>query len=363
MKVLRVAVMLAVTLCVMCQTRALCAQDEVIYEQAEYLKVEDKVGQYIKGDNADTNLLGSLYKTIEKSQSGIKKAILGAVYDCLLILLTAIICSAAGSFYEESSGKRMINLAAAAAVSLICLGKFNSVIGIATGAIADFDGLIKSSLPAITSIMTVGGMPATAAMKQFGAMLFSQIFMEVTDKITLPLINAYIAVSIAGAVSDAFDFKTLGESIKSFAIWVIKVLMLAYTGYVIIQGSLSYASDSFAVKSLKFTLSSAVPVLGSILGDAAGAVLQSAVIIKNTLGVVGIISAIDLAILPVIEVGAIYIILKITSAVISPFAGKEICGLVSNLSSAFNILFIIMCSCAVICIVTFATAITAVSPI
>lgn len=363
MKVLRVTVMLIVLLCVMSHTHALCVQDEVIYEQAEYFSVEDRVGQYINGDSADTNLLGNLYKTVSNSKGGIKSAINGAVYDCLLILLTAIICSAAGSVYEESGGRKMINLAAASAIALICLGKFNSVIGLATGAIADFDGLLKSSLPAITSIMAVGGMPATAAMKQFGALFFSQIFMIVTNTITLPLINAYIAVNIASALSDAFDFKTLGDSIRSFAIWIIKVLMLTYTGYIVIQGSLSYASDSFAVKSLKFTLSSAVPVLGSILGDAAGAVMQSAVIIKNALGVIGIIAAIDLALMPVIEIGAVYVLLKITSAAISPFAGKKICDLVSGLSSAFNILFILICSCAVISIVTFATAITAVSPI
>lgn len=90
---------------------------------------------------------------------------------------------------------------------------------------------------------------------------------------------------------------------------------------------------------------------GKILGDAVDTVLGCGLILKNALGIVGVIIIIGICILPIIKLATFSIIYGILSSVIEPIADKKIVNLLDEMAGIFKLLLGVMCSVSVLLII------------
>ena len=132
--------------------------------------------------------------------------------------------------------------------------------------------------------------------------------------------------------------KKMRDAMKSVMVWVLKNILYIYTGYIGISGVVSGTTDAAALKAAKLTISSVVPVVGSILSDASEAILVSAGTVKNAAGIYGLFAVIALWIKPFLQIGVHYLLLKATGAVCSIFSTKEATDLIRDFSSALGLL-------------------------
>ena len=93
-----------------------------------------------------------------------------------------------------------------------------------------------------------------------------------------------------------------------------------------------------ALKAAKLTISGVVPVVGGILSDASEAVLVSAGVVKNAVGVYGLVAVAAIAMGPFLRIGVQYLLLKLTAAVCGVFGNKRTAELVGDFSTAMGIL-------------------------
>ena len=81
-----------------------------------------------------------------------------------------------------------------------------------------------------------------------------------------------------------------------------------------------------------------VPVVGGILSDASEAVLVSAGLVKNAVGIYGVLVIIALWIRPFIQIGMQYLLLKLTAGICGMFGTKAPVKLISCFSGAMGML-------------------------
>ena len=115
-------------------------------------------------------------------------------------------------------------------------------------------------------------------------------------------------------------------------------MMYIFTGYITITGVVSGSADQAALKAAKLTISGAVPVVGGILSDASEAVLVSAGVVKNAVGVYGLLAIAAIAMGPFLRIGVQYLLLKMTAAVCGVFGNKRTTELVGDFASAMGLL-------------------------
>jgi len=113
--------------------------------------------------------------------------------------------------------------------------------------------------------------------------------------------------------------------------------MYLFTGFIGITGVVSGSADAAAVKAAKITISAAVPVVGGILSDASEAVLVSAGVMKNAAGVYGILATLAVCLGPFIQIGAQYLMLKLSASICELIGPKETTTLVNDFSSAMGL--------------------------
>lgn len=87
------------------------------------------------------------------------------------------------------------------------------------------------------------------------------------------------------------------------------------------------------------------------MGDSVDSVLGCGLVLKNALGVVGVIIIIGICAVPVIKLAILSVMYNVSSAIIEPLADEKIVKLLEEFGDIFKLLLAILCSVSVLLIV------------
>ena len=111
-----------------------------------------------------------------------------------------------------------------------------------------------------------------------------------------------------------------------------------------LEGTLASSVDGITAKTAKTVVSSAIPVVGKILGDAVDTVLGCGIVLKNAVGIVGVIIVTGICIMPIIKLTILFLSYKLLAIVSEPIADKNIVGLLEQIGDIFKIFLFILCA-------------------
>jgi len=257
----------------------------------------------------------------------------------------AIVRSMQGNTLNKAP--RFVEVVSAVAISAAAAGNVNTFIGMAERAISSVNDFSKVLFPTLAASVAAAGSPTGAVVRHSASVFFSSICVSVINSVLIPLIYTYLAASTANA---AIDNAPTGK-ICSFLEWLIsgalKVMLTVFLAYISISGFIASTADMAGVKTIS-AISSAVPVVGGILSNATGAVLTGAKVLKNSIGIFGLISVISICLTPCLVLGINYLTFKGASALLSPMCELKSNELVGKIGTAFGMMLAITASCALL---------------
>ena len=103
--------------------------------------------------------------------------------------------------------------------------------------------------------------------------------------------------------------------------------MTLFVTVLTLERSFTATVDGVTAKTTKAAVSTLIPVVGKILGDATDAVIGCAGILKNAVGFVGIIVIFGICLLPIIKLTILTITYYLASAICQPIADTKIVNL------------------------------------
>ena len=143
---------------------------------------------------------------------------------------------------------------------------------------------------------------------------------------------------------------------------MLTILLLTYVGYLTVSGVVAGTADAVAVKAARFTVSSMVPVVGGILSDAAETVLAGAGVLKNAVGVFGMLTILSICLVPFLRLGVHYLAYKLTGALAATVADGRVAGLIDQIGSAFGLVLGMTGASALLLLVSMVSAVSLSSP-
>ena len=224
-------------------------------------------------------------------------------------------------------------LAAVCMIGIMLLRTSTSLLQLGSQTVNELSEYSKLLLPVMTGALAAqGGLTASAALYT-GTTVFVGILTWLITHIVTPLLYALSAVSIAVSALGGELLKELEKFIKWLMLWMLKLTIYIFTGYLGITGVVSGTTDAATLKATKLAVSGVIPVVGNIISDASDAVIQSAAVLKNTAGVYGIWAITVILAEPFITVGIHYLLLKFTASVCAVFGKGGAAALVKRFSS------------------------------
>lgn len=152
-------------------------------------------------------------------------------------------------------------------------------------------------------------------------------------------------------VSDKVQVDKLSKFFKSSVVWILGVILTLFVGVVSLEGTLSSHVDGITAKTTKAAVSSFIPVVGKILGDAVDTVIGCSSILKNAVGIIGVIVIVGICLMPIIKLTTLMVIYYLGSAICQPIADEKITKLLEQMGDTFKTLLAILCSVSVMFII------------
>lgn len=350
-------------------TPAWAASEDILTEQSEILGLDglsDAAGEYGPGtDVAGVDLDDGLQNILAEGQAAAGGVIRKAARSGVVLLAVVLLSSLAQGAWEiagEGTGLQVVPMAAAAAITAIAVSDANSLIGMGRETLERMETFGQILLPTMAAATALGGAPGSAAVRQFSAMLFSDLLLTVINGLLLPLTYGYIAACAACAAVGNEGLKRLAGVLKWVVTTVLTILLLTYVGYLTVSGVVAGTADAVAVKAARFTVSSMVPVVGGILSDAAETVLAGAGVLKNAVGVFGMLTILSICLVPFLQLGIHYLTYKLTGALAATVADGRVAGLIDQIGSAFGLVLGMTGASALLLLVSMISAVSLSSP-
>jgi len=197
-------------------------------------------------------------------------------------------------------------------------------------------------VPVFAGIMAVCGQLTTASVFSASLIAAGQFFMYITSAVLVPLTSCILGVSTAGAVNSDLRIDSLSKTVSKIVTWTLILLVTVFTGLLSLQSFISTSADTVAMRAMKFTVSSTVPIVGGAVTDALATVRGSLNLLRGSTGTFGIIAGIALIAPTMISLFCHKIALSIAAAVSDIFNLRSLSSLLKSGESVVGIIFAMM---------------------
>lgn len=246
----------------------------------------------------------------------------------------AIFTGLAGTL-TDGKNTRYVHLGGILAATVSVVGDMNGFARQGAEALHELSTFSKTLLPCMAAATTAAGGAAAATARYGGTALFLDIIISLADKLLLPLIYAYLAAIAAEAALGEEMFPAgLSGLLKWLCVSLLTVLVLGFTIYLTVTGAVAGTADAAATRVTKTAISTALPVVGGILSDAAGSLVAGAGVLKSSVGVFGLLVVCWICLMPVLRMGIQYLLLKISAGICTMAGDRALGKLVSNMGTA-----------------------------
>lgn len=292
-------------------------------------------GQALMPENTDSfgqglwELLRSALETVRPDLQEAAKVSLSVI---AVVMMVALLQSISGSTAA------LTQMAGTAAIAGVALAGTNSLIRLGMDTVEELSQYGKLLLPVMTAALAAQGGTTTSAALYAGTAVFDSLLSSLIAGVLSPMVYLFLALATANSAVGEEVLKKMRDAVKNFVSWCLKILLTIFTTYMSVTGVVSGTTDAAALKATKLTISTVVPVVGSILSDASEAVLVSGGVMKNAAGMYGILAALAMFLAPFLRIGIHYLMLKLTSATCGVFGGKTIAELIGDFATAMGLL-------------------------
>lgn len=156
-------------------------------------------------------------------------------------------------------------------------------------------------------------------------------------KIIIPLVNLYMMAVLANNLSKEDLLSKLSDLLAMVIRWSLKTLLAIVIGIGTIQSLLAPAIDQMK-RNAVIKATGSIPAIGGLLSGVTETVLGAGVLLKNAVGVAGMIAVIVICAIPLLKLAIIVLIYKAGSAAIQPISDKRIINCVSASAEAASLL-------------------------
>lgn len=235
-------------------------------------------------------------------------------------------------------------------VTLI-MTNFVQIIEIIRESIQNLVNFMNLLVPILITLMITTGSIVSANLIQPIILFIITFIGNLITGIIIPLVLISTSLGIVSKISDKVQIDKLSKFFKNSVVWVLGVVLTIFVGLLSVEGSLSSNVDGITAKTAKAAVSSFIPVVGKILGDAVDTVIGCSSILKNATGIIGIIIIIGIVILPIVKLAILMGIYYLGAALCQPIADGKIVSLLEQMGDTFKTFLAIMCSVSVMLII------------
>ena len=301
----------------------------------------------LKGEVNNDSIISKILNLLGKEFT----SALGAIAGILAIIIIHSILKSVSDGLENDNISKIIYYVQYILIITIIMSNFSDIVKIVQDTSNNLVGFMNILVPLLMTLMIYTGSITTTTILEPITLFLINFIGNIIQTILIPLVLVVISLEIISKISDKVQIGKIAKFLKSGIVWFLGIILTIFVSVVSLEGTLSSSVDGITAKTTKAVVSSAIPVVGKILGDAVDTVLGCGIILKNAVGFVGVIIVVGICIIPILKLTILTIAYKILAAVTEPIADGKIVDLLEQIGDVFKIFLAILCSLSVLLII------------
>ncbi len=258
-----------------------------------------------------------------------------------LILLTvfSMVLQSLQNAFEQQTVSKVAYAVVYMVLLIIALNSFRVAMDYALDAVQTMSHFMIAMIPLLLALLASSGGVISAAFFHPIILFLMNTTGTIVEYVTLPLLFLAALLSIVSTLTDHYKVTQLAELLTKVGIGILGVILTTFLGVMSVKGATSAIADGIALRTAKFVTGNFIPVVGKMFTDAADTVVTASMLLKNTVGIVGVAILFIIAAFPALKIFAIAFVYKISAAVMQPLGGGPVISCLSIMSKSIAYVF------------------------
>lgn len=258
-----------------------------------------------------------------------------------LILLTvfSMVLQSLQNAFEQQTVSKVAYAVVYMVLLIIALNSFRVAMDYALDAVQTMSHFMIAMIPLLLALLASSGGVISAAFFHPIILFLMNTTGTIVEYVTLPLLFLAALLSIVSTLTDHYKVTQLAELLTKVGIGILGVILTTFLGVMSVKGATSAIADGIALRTAKFVTGNFIPVVGKMFTDAADTVVTASMLLKNTVGIVGVAILFIIAAFPALKIFAIAFIYKVSAAVMQPLGGGPVISCLSIMSKSIAYVF------------------------
>lgn len=283
-------------------------------------------------------LNGEYFKNYNSVLSAICSLVLDGVSSILplflIIIALSILSSLLNNFKANNKNNvsTLVNFVCMAVIVSILAINFKEIISKTSDCLNTMKIQMDTLFPIVLTLMSaIGGNISVGIYKPIVAIL-SSVISTIFQTVLLPMFALSFLFTIIGSISPNVKLEKLNGFISSVFKWVVGFIFTLFSAFLTVQGISAGKYDGVSIKASKFAIKSYVPIIGGYLSDGLDLIMLGSALIKNAIGVGGLIILFLTILSPLIQIVLLKLGLQLVSGIVETTNNKQLSGLINDCS-------------------------------
>lgn len=219
----------------------------------------------------------------------LKEKVKECLSNVLILLGVVVVFSLVAVLFDTGRSSDFVSLMSSVVIALLTVNIIKSGISSVLSVLKLSAGFMASFVPVYTLLISLAGNTASALTYNTLVMGFAQGISAFLSLGAVDLMGMFFCLSVSFSMNSAVDLNRFISIVNKSVSLILGLIASLFTGFLSVKNILSAGIDSVSVRSMRFLISSLIPIVGSSISDAYSSLLGSINLIKGSVAVIGIL--------------------------------------------------------------------------
>ncbi|GIP25377.1 stage III sporulation protein AE [Paenibacillus sp. J23TS9] len=242
----------------------------------------------------------------------------------VILSIMSMILETLQSAFERKTVSKVAYSLCYMVIIVLAINSFNVAIGYAKEAIDRMIDFMMAMVPLLFALLASMGNVVTVSVTHPLIIFMINTVGTLIHTLIFPLLFFSAVLHLVSSISDKYKLTQMANLLRNISVGFLGVLLTIFLGVISVQGITSSITDGVTIRAAKYVSGSFIPVVGKMFADATDTVISASLLIKNSIGLVGVIIILFLCAFPAIKILVLALIYNISAAIMQPLGDSPI---------------------------------------
>lgn len=207
---------------------------------------------------------------------------------------------------------------------ILAVDSFSVAISAAKHAIGGMVDFMLALVPLLLALLTTMGNLSSVTLFHPLIVFMIHVIGVIIYTVVFPLLFFSTVLHIVSSISEKYKVNQLADLMRKVSVGLLGVLLTLFLGVLSVQGATTAVADGITIRTAKYISGNFVPVVGRTIADATDTVVGASLLVKNSVGLAGVIILLLICAFPALKILSLSFIYNFCAAVMQPLGNSPI---------------------------------------